>query len=90
MVSTLVTSEDTLETTTIEETETHRPLTGFDRCDSCGSQAFILADFFGSELTFCGHHGRKFEAQLVAQGFSISDQTHLINPQPSPSSSELD
>jgi hypothetical protein len=90
MVSTLVISEDTLETTTVDSVAKHRALTGFDRCDRCGAEAFVLADFFGSELTFCGHHGREYEEQLVIQGFSISDETHRINQNPSPSTSEID
>lgn len=90
MVTSLVTSEDTLETTTVESIVKHRALTPFDRCDRCGFQAFILAVMGDFELTFCGHHGRENEDQLILQGFSISDETHRINEAPSPSASELD
>lgn len=61
-----------------------------DRCDVCGAQAFILATHLGSgsELVFCGHHGRENIAGLVSQGFAISDETDKINDKPSVSASE--
>jgi hypothetical protein len=86
---------DTVETTDVlvdDEQETFRELSRYhDRCDRCGAQAFILAiNEAGQEMTFCGHHGRRYEASLMSQGFIIDDQSHTINPSPSPSSSEID
>ena len=38
-------------------------LTVSDRCDRCGAQAFVRATMAaGTELLFCGHHGREYEA----------------------------
>lgn len=32
-------------------------LTGFDRCDRCGAQAYIRVELYsGLDLVFCGHH----------------------------------
>jgi hypothetical protein len=65
-----------------------------DRCDKgrCTAQAFILAVHVdtGSELTFCGHHGKQVIPSLIAQNFVISDETHKINDKPSISASSDD
>lgn len=63
-------------------------LTINDRCDACGptSQAFVIAGKDGKILMFCGHHGRKLEPTLVAQGFTIVDHREKINEKASASS----
>lgn len=68
-------------TTTLERI----PLSLADRCDRCGAQAFVRAVFVSGELTFCGHHGREFHAQLERDAIFVEDGTDLINPKPSPS-----
>lgn len=56
--------------TTLEQDRTEaplaadRPITGLDRCDSCGAQAYVRAVLSGSELLFCGHHAKKHESKL--------------------------
>lgn len=59
-----------------------------DRCDACGptSQAFVIAGKDDKVLFFCGHHGRKFEASLIAQGFDVVDHRDKINERASASS----
>jgi hypothetical protein len=38
-----------------------------DRCDRCAAQAYMRATMVsGTELLFCGHHGREYEAGLRA------------------------
>lgn len=63
-------------------------LTINDRCDACGptAQAFVIAGKAGKVLMFCGHHGRKYEATLISQGFSIVDRRDSINKKASASS----
>lgn len=57
-----------------------------DRGDCCGAQAFGRALKPGhSTLLFCGHHLAKHLDRLVADGWAIDDQRHLINAKPSPS-----
>jgi len=59
-------------------------LTARDRCDSCGAQAFSIAENDKShDLYFCNHHKNKFEAQLIAQGFRITDESYKLNEKPS-------
>ncbi len=36
-----------------------------DRCDRCGANARVRVVFAsGTDLLFCGHHGRRFERRL--------------------------
>jgi len=59
------------------------PLAVADRCDRCGAQAFVRARFGGgSELLFCGHHGRESLARLMELGAAVRDDTALINAKP--------
>jgi hypothetical protein len=63
-----------------------RPLTAVDRCDRCGAQAFMRAVFpDGTDLLFCGHHGREFAPILGARGVEIVDETERLQAEPAPS-----
>lgn len=59
-----------------------------DRCDRCGiaSQAFSVAfkeiDGKRMEILLCGHHLHEHSPSLIAQGFSIQDETGKINVRP--------
>lgn len=54
-------------------------LTAADRCDRCGSQAYIRVVLAGGgELLFCGHHGRRHESQLRPQALSWHDETDRL------------
>jgi hypothetical protein len=48
-----------------------------DRCDNsrCDAQSMVLATLGDFELTFCGHHGREHTILLMAQGFTVDDQS---------------
>lgn len=56
-----------------------------DRCDRCGesSQAFVVAhksiDDKDYVILLCGHHFAQNEPALLAGGFYIQDERHLIN-----------
>lgn len=74
-----------LEEFTIPE-NSYRTLNAIDRCDRCSVQAFVRAvkviEDREHELLFCGHHYQEMEPKLIAQGFLIQDDRHLINPKP--------
>ena len=54
-------------------------LKAVDRCDSCGAQAYIRAVMpGGSELIFCGHHGRRHEAKLRPLTAEWHDETERL------------
>ena len=71
------------------------PLRLTDRCDAaavvglpngrkgrgtCGAQAFVRAVLpGGSDLVFCAHHGRQYEAGLVAAGAIIRDDSGVLD-----------
>jgi hypothetical protein len=84
MENTLVATAPTAES----NLEIHYELKMADRCDRCGisSQAFAVAyktiDGKQMEILLCGHHLHESEASLVAQGFSIQDDTFKINVRP--------
>lgn len=50
-------------------------LTSLDRCDSCGAQAYIRVEVATGELTFCAHHGRKFQEKLSPIARSWHDES---------------
>ena len=63
-----------------------RQLKVIDRCDQCGSQAFVLVKLISGELMFCGHHYNKHKDKLNNQAYEIVDERHFINEKPSQSS----
>ena len=70
--------------TTIEQDRVEAPLagdramTGLDRCDSCGAQAYVRAVLNGSELLFCGHHAKRHEAKLRTIAEIWHDETSKL------------
>ncbi|MFC7402192.1 hypothetical protein [Citricoccus sp. GCM10030269] len=66
---------------TITATTTDTPvLTGADRCDRCGAQAYVRAVLeSGGELLFCGHHARAVEETLRPQTTVWQDETNKLH-----------
>ena len=60
-------------------TDTQAPLTTFDRCDKCGSQAMVRAVLFSGSLYFCGHHARQIARELVTQSVEVYDPEGVFN-----------
>ena len=71
--------------TTLEQDRTEaplaadRPITGLDRCDSCGAQAYVRVVLGGSELLFCGHHAKKHEPKLCPMAEIWHDETFRLS-----------
>jgi hypothetical protein len=57
-------------------------LTGKDRCDLCGSQAYAQVLFGESDLYFCGHHFTQAETKLRATATKINDQRWRLSDKP--------
>jgi hypothetical protein len=58
------------------QAEVAHELTAFDRCDSCGAQAYVRATMpAGSELLFCAHHAAKHREKLTSLGATWHDET---------------
>ena len=54
-------------------------LTAADRCDRCGSQAYVRARLTtGGELLFCAHHGREHLPKLQHLATKIQDETDRL------------
>ena len=71
---------------TITEEKIERSLKVIDRCDACGSQAFVMVKLISGELMFCGHHYVKNQDKLNNQSYEIIDEREYINVKPSQSS----
>ena len=67
--------EDVLIEEVVEETDT---MNAHDRCDSCGSQAYVWVNGVNGDLLFCGHHFVKHEEKLRAYAFEIIDERHKL------------
>lgn len=65
-------------------------LTAADRCDRCGSQAYVkVALKVGGELTFCNHHGEEHLpaldgkiADLIDERWRLFDPAPVVQPEP--------
>lgn len=55
-------------------------LTAFDRCDSCGAQAYIRVTLASGELLFCAHHGTRFKDKLSETALDWHDETSRLDP----------
>ena len=56
------------------------PLELTDRCDRCGSRAYVRATLpRGSQLLFCGHHGNAHGPALLAAGAFLYDETAALS-----------
>jgi hypothetical protein len=53
-------------------------LTAQDRCDSCGSQAYVRVTGVTGSLDFCGHHYTKNETKLAAFAFETVDERERL------------
>ena len=54
-------------------------LTALDRCDRCGSQAYLRATMpTGAALLFCGHHGNEHRPSLLVAGAAFHDETDKL------------
>ena len=62
-------------TTGASELDTQYTLTAFDRCDSCGAQAYVRVTMATGELLFCAHHGAKFKDKLSATALNWHDES---------------
>ncbi len=57
-------SQITTENSAIDEVVGGYQLSGLDRCDSCGAQAYVRATLASGELLFCAHHAKEVRAKI--------------------------
>lgn len=53
-------------------------LTAADRCDYCGSRAWVRVTLANGQLLFCAHHARQHMDALRASALSVQDDRHLL------------
>jgi hypothetical protein len=54
------------------------PLTGLDRCDRCGAQAYVRVELAVGELLFCGHHAHEHAPKFTGVATHIQDERHKL------------
>jgi hypothetical protein len=67
------------QTTTLEADEANAPLSGLDRCDSCGAQAYVRATMESGVLLFCAHHAAKHREALQPLATAWHDETARLD-----------
>lgn len=60
--------------------EEDREITGHDKCDQCGHQAYFLTIFDSGELYFCYHHFNLNEEAIREMAYYVVDQSHTLFP----------
>jgi len=56
-------------------------LTAADRCDRCGTRAYVRVLLPGRlELLFCAHHNRQYATALTKIAVAIRDETERLRP----------
>lgn len=60
-----------------------------DRCDTCGSRAYIGATVNGTELLYCAHHGEKYKENLQKVATIWHDETQVLLAYVKPSASSV-
>lgn len=54
-----------------------------DKCDRCGSQAYVRFDKGTSTLDFCKHHSERLFDALAKDGWSVTiDTRNLLDRKP--------
>lgn len=54
-------------------------LTGHDRCDRCGAQAYVRVGLMTGELMFCGHHYAANAEALAPVAVTVEDQRDVLD-----------
>ncbi len=76
----MTTIEQDVQDRTLDDSQiATQSLSSFDRCDSCGAQAYVRAMLDGSELLFCGHHAKQHEPKLKPMADSWHDESHKLD-----------
>ena len=65
----------------VDDTEIFVPgfLTARDRCDRCGSQAYVSVNLPSGTLQFCAHHFQEHEARLLPVATSVHDERDRLH-----------
>lgn len=67
-----------MDTTALTEEYEEITLSANDRCDACGSQAYVQVFFKDAYLLFCAHHYNKNETALEPVAKYVYDRRDLL------------
>jgi len=70
-----------VKTTSVDVTERFLPrhLTDNDRCDRCGSQAYVEVSLPAGQLLFCAHHYQEYETHLRPIVTAVVDERERLH-----------
>ena len=81
---TTTTTEEREASKALDTAEAPHGLTAHDRCDRCGSQAYVRVELPTGELFFCGHHGRELAHAYSSVALRVHDETERLYAQHGP------
>jgi hypothetical protein len=58
----------------VPETFFPRNLSDHERCDRCGSEAYVQVSLLTGQLLFCAHHYQEYEARLRPIATAVVDE----------------
>jgi len=61
------------------EVEISDVLNAKDRCDRCGSRAFVWVNGINGDLLFCRHDFLKNEDKIRSYAFEVVDETYKLD-----------
>jgi len=78
-----------MRSTRVDVTETFLPrhMSDRDRCDRCGSQAYVQVSLSAGQLLFCAHHYQEYEARLRPIATAVLDDRDRLHADSSRGSS---
>jgi hypothetical protein len=59
-------------------------LSAHDRCDRCGSPAYVRVTFRTGVLLFCGHHARVYRAAILPRMVDIHSELDRLDAEHGP------
>ena len=63
----------------VPETFSPRNLSAHERCDRCGSQAYVQVSLLTGQLLFCAHHYQEYEAHLRPIATAVLDERERLH-----------
>ena len=73
-----MTKDSNTDVTNKNDTKLSDTLTANDRCDSCGSQAYVYTEGVSGKLLWCRHHYINYQDAISSWAFKTIDETYKL------------
>ena len=64
--------------TIVDEASPSKVLNANDRCDYCGSQAYVYTEGVSGKLLWCRHHYINYQDAISSWAFKTIDETYKL------------